>query len=242
MVLLHGYCEGAWIWKDLITHLEDLCTILAFDLPGFGEAASSPLPSSIDEIGETIWKVSEEAGFDRPVLIGHSLGGYVALAMADSQPEKPSGLVLFQSTIFADTPEKKLNREKVIETVTDHGPTPFLKTFSTGLFAYPEGDEAKWFGKKALSTSGSSITAYARIMKERPERIKIWQKLACPLLVVAGRKDNIIDVSLSQKAISLNPMAELKILEKSGHMGMLEEPQDSCLILVDFLRRCQGGH
>jgi len=239
-VLLHGYCEGTWVWKDLIPGLEKHSSILAFDLPGFGESAGMPIPLSIEEIGKSIWRVCEDLGFDKPVLVGHSLGGYVALAMASLHPEKPAGLSLFHSTIFADTPEKKLNRDKVIRAVNEYGATPFLKTFSPGLFANPDGGEAQWFSKKVAETPGSSIAAYAELMKQRPDRANDWQKLAFPLLVVAGRKDNIIDVPSSEKAIALNPRAQLEILEKSAHMGMLEEPEKSIAILIEFLSRCKA--
>ena len=225
----------------MIPGLEKIATILAFDLPGFGDAAKLRVPSSIEEIGKIIWNVCVEVGFERPVLVGHSLGGYVALAMAALHPEELSGMTLFHSTIFADTPEKKMNREKVVRAVKEYGAEPFLKTFSPGLFANPESGEAKWFSAMASTTPGSSIMAYAGLMKERVDRINLWQKISIPLLVIAGRKDTITDVPSSEKTIGLNPSAQLQILENSAHMGMLEEPEKSLAILNDFLSCCATG-
>ena len=238
IVLLHGYCEASWVWDSTCSVLRAGYPCLALDLPGFGQGPILPDEVSIDAIALEVWKELDRLHIRSCTLIGHSLGGYVALAMAESRPSDIRGLVLFHSTSFADTPEKRENRNKVISFVEQHGPKQFLDSFAPGLFYEQGSTKAREFRKAIDSTSSEAILYYAEAMRDRPDRSANFRGLRVPKMVVGGRFDLIIPPEVSQNIRDAGGDAELVFLEKSAHVGMLEEPEKSLEILKNFAKKC----
>jgi pimeloyl-ACP methyl ester carboxylesterase len=144
LVFLHGFCETHQIWDSFIEELTPHFTILLFDLPGFGSSRPLNRQFTIDEVGREVIAELDHLKIDSCVVVGHSLGGYVALAMQSIRPTLFAGIVLFHSTVFADSEEKKLNRDKTIDFVEKYGIAPFVETchffsVSNGPFNAPAG-------------------------------------------------------------------------------------------------------
>jgi pimeloyl-ACP methyl ester carboxylesterase len=239
IVLLHGYCEGVWVWQKIIPALKQPAVIWAFDLPGFGNSAEILVNPDIHHVAEIVWNNLDALGITAPVLIGHSLGGYVAMAMAQSRPEKISGLCLFHSTPFADSEERKQIRNRVIESVTTAGAKPFLQNFVTGLFHQPSGTEFDWFKKQSEQTSARAIIFYAALMRDRPDFSETLKSLQIPVLILAGKYDAIIQPEVSERIAGLSGFASLIFLNQSAHMGMLEEISGAGAAINSFLK-CVG--
>jgi pimeloyl-ACP methyl ester carboxylesterase len=233
VVFLHGYCEGRWIWDDCLPDPGDQFTFLSYDLPGFGESAHLPEVVSMASVAEIVLENIRAITASPPVIIGHSLGGYVALAMAAADPAGIAGLGLIHSTIYQDTEEKKQNRKKVAASVMNYGPGPFLETFADGLFADPASDACRRFRHQCGSTRPEAIAAYALAMRDRPDRAELWSHLQVPLLLIAGRQDRLTTAEMMQTIAQCNMLSQFFILEHSAHAGMLEEPA--------ALRQMMGG-
>jgi pimeloyl-ACP methyl ester carboxylesterase len=112
LVLLHGFGEDNRIWNEQSLLADE--TILF--MPNLAGTGGEPAPAnwSMEEMAEDVRQQLDDAGIDECVLVGHSMGGYVALAFAEKWPERLLGLGLFHSTAFADTQEKKETRAKGI--------------------------------------------------------------------------------------------------------------------------------
>src|SRR5258708_5460057 len=133
IILIHGFCETHEIWNGFVEGLSKKFEIFVIDLPGFGNSPILASPFfSIDDAGAKVFEWIVQQKINQPIVIGHSLGGYVALAMAKRHAEKFAGLGLIQSTAFPDSEERKANRNKVIEFVKAHGTDPFIDTFVPG--------------------------------------------------------------------------------------------------------------
>ena len=134
LVLLPGFCETKEMWKEFAEPLMNTCEIWCPDLPGFGKSSAAKDLFSIAEIGEILadWMLANKIG--DAVLIGHSLGGYLALEMARLSKLDLRGLGLFHSTAFADSEEKKKSRIKTIEFVNKHGVESFIQSSLPLLF------------------------------------------------------------------------------------------------------------
>ena len=89
----------------------------------------------------------------------------------------------------------------------------------------------------ALATPDKGICAILNGMKGRPDRCNLLIDDKVPLLIIAGRKDNYIPYEMMDKIKQIGTNLEVKTLENSGHMGFVEEPEESCRILSDFLRK-----
>ena len=235
VVFLHGYCEGRWVWQDCLPDPSERFTFLAYDLPGFGEAPLLPDPVTIQSVADVVLENIRSVSVEPPVVIGHSMGGYVALALAAAGPAAVAGLGLIHSTTQADSEEKKLNRDKVARSVLASGARPFLETFADGLFADPNSPACRVFRSNSASTSALSIAAYAHAMRDRQDRTAMWSGLQLPLLLVAGKYDRLTTPEMMQTIAACNMSAQFHILEHSGHAGMLEEPRQTSEILDAFL-------
>lgn len=239
LVLLHGYCEGNWVWEQMLSHLPEDIHCICIELPGFGGSVSI---SGLEEAGadgmgmvaDVVWAELDKRDLRDVWLAGHSLGGYVMLAMLESAPERVNGMVLFHSSPLADSPERKLVRDKVIRLVKENGTAPFLNTFADGLFR-EKGAAWEFFRQHSKETTPDAITSYAAIMRDRVDRSVLLRDSGKRLLIIAGRFDAIIPEEVSVSISRLAPDFIFVMLEKSAHTGMLEEPEASARLVAAFI-------
>lgn len=237
VLLLHGFCETHKIWENLIPPLSSEFTVYVIDLPGFG---NSPLPKvsfSIADVGEMVSTWMSNLKIEKPIAIGHSLGGYVTLAMAARNKNIFSALGLFHSTAYPDSEEKKANRNKVIEFVHTHGTAPFIDAFVPSLFYKKDHPSIPVLYQIASQTPAPTLVAYAAAMRDRPSYTDILKKFDYALLLVAGRYDAIVTLETLKELNQLAQYPTLKILEETAHAGMYENNQEASKILVDFCSR-----
>lgn len=245
VVLIHGFGEDGEVWNNQVEFLKDKVYLLVPDLPGSGRSEMVD-DMSIEGMAEVIKyildsessKVPPSGGF-RGALIGHSMGGYITLAFAANFPEFLDGFGLFHSTAYNDNEEKRAVRLKGISFIEKHGPFEFLKTIIPNFFSPQTKQENPQLIKehvdKQKNFSAAALTAYYRAMRERPERIDILKIVKIPVLFVIGEYDNAIPLEEGLKQCHLPEMSYIHILKKSGHMGMIEEPQKTNRILEEFL-------
>ena len=169
LVFLHGFCESHEIWAETVTELSSFYKVITPDLPGFGKSAILKTPFSIKEVGHTVIEFIQTLGIRKLALIGHSLGGYVALAIAKEKPDLVAGVCLFHSGAHADSEEKKINRNKVIDFVKKNGVQPFIETFVPGLFFQQDSKKIQKVYKIASATSKKALLGYVQAMRDRPD-------------------------------------------------------------------------
>jgi pimeloyl-ACP methyl ester carboxylesterase len=238
VVLLHGFCESSQIWGVFANLLSQRCQLLIPDLPGFGNSSLPSTPFSIDDIGEIMWNWLDEIKIKNPIIVGHSMGGYVTLAMINQRPDAAAGFSLFHSTAKPDTSDKKLNRDKTIAFVNKNGVAPYIETFVPGLFYHKDSHSIKDVFKIAYTTPADTLVAYAAAMRDRPNRRHVLDDFDKPVLIIAGEKDDIIPLdTLMDQAIQLRK-GRLSILSDIGHMGMLESTSRTVEIVAQFVDSC----
>jgi pimeloyl-ACP methyl ester carboxylesterase len=192
IILIHGFCETHEIWDGFDKKLSSFGRVVSIDLPGFGKSPLPKGPITIDLIAGIVLSWLKEKEIKEPLLVGHSLGGYIVLAMAAKDPEFCKKLVLFHSSVFDDSIEKKANRDKVIDFVTQNGVEPFVQTFVPSLFynkAHPEVERVRSMSAKTLL---NTVVEYTKAMRDRPSREQFLEKHPYPTLILAGEKDEII--------------------------------------------------
>lgn len=236
IVLLHGFCETHEIWEELVPHLAAHARVISIDLPGFGDSTLPKTPFSIDEIAAEVLAWLKGRGVPPPVLVGHSLGGYVTLAMARQDHDYCQKMVLFHSSAFADPEEKKENRNKTIDFVKRNGVAPFLETFVPTLFFDKNHPSISRVKNITARTPQETLIAYTEAMRDRPSREEFLKKYKGLTLVIAGEEDGVIPMEISQKMAELSPKITFCTLEKTGHMGMYENTEISAEALVTFVK------
>jgi pimeloyl-ACP methyl ester carboxylesterase len=241
LVLLHGYLESAEIWDSFADRIPQGYRLIIPDLPGHGSSGTWGTLHSMDDLAGAVRALVEKEGIGKIFLVGHSMGGYVLMAFAELFPEKLLGYSLFHSTPFADSDEKRENRDREISLVLCGKKHQIVmvnipKAFSTdNVDQMPEEvDKAR---RIALESSDQGIIALLRGMKERPDRTAILQEASLPLLLIGGMKDNYIPAEVFDKLAALAPHAQVLRLEHSGHMGFIEEPGKVVPVLLEMVDR-----
>ena len=232
IVFLHGFAESREVWTDFTRAFPDSYRLLAPNLPGHGTNVA-PVPDfSMEAQARYVIEYLNQKGCLEPVLlVCHSMGGYVALALAERWPERVAGLALINSTALADTDEKRQNREKNIGFVERHGVARFMESFVRPLFAPANRDRLT--DARALleeigkATPETTITGALRGMAARPERTKVLSLARFPVLMVAGKHDVAVQFEEAVRQAALPPVGAALFLEGSGHLAYLEQPAET---------------
>jgi pimeloyl-ACP methyl ester carboxylesterase len=237
VVLLHGFGEDGAIWHNQWHHLDGY-RLLIPDLPGSGLSNAVP-DMSMEGLATVIYNLLQQENVDRCTLIGHSMGGYIALAFLEMYPEKVAALGLFHSSALADSDAKKETREKGIAFIEKNGALLFLQTTIPNLYA-PETKEKRnglvqTHIEGVKEASGAALVAYYRAMMARPDRTKLLQQNKIPFLFVLGKHDTAVPLADGLAQAHMPQIAQVGLLELSGHMGMVEQPDQSNKLLQDFL-------
>lgn len=234
-MLIHGFCETNRIWDRFAENLSNTYRVLLPDLPGFGKSSLPPTPFALTDIGVMLMDWMDQLRIKNPVVIGHSLGGYVTLAMAEEQPNRFPGFGLFHSTAYADSEEKKENRNKIIDFVQRNGVQPFIETFVPELFYQKKNDFMAAVYEIACQTSGQTLVAYSAAMRDRPSRERLLETFPKPILMIAGEQDTIVTYEPSSAQSKLMKFPFFCGLTDVGHMGMFENEPASLKIVKDFM-------
>jgi len=237
VVLLHGFPENLNIWDEFSDQLAKSFRVIAIDLPGFGESESIGYVHLMERMAQCVQAVMHHLKLRRYVVVGHSMGGYVAIAFAELYPENLRGLCLFHSSVYADTEEKKLDRDRGIAAVKKH-PVQYVKTFSANLFANPDDPNLKKLQDIVLTSSPRGIAAALEGMKRRPSREVILKFAQYPILFIFGKKDKIMNYEILKPQTELPTRKEVLVLENAGHMGFYEAPVETLTVLRRFAHRC----
>jgi pimeloyl-ACP methyl ester carboxylesterase len=172
-------------------------------------------------------------------VIGHSMGGYITLALVESYWNHVNAFGLFHSSAFPDTEEKKETRKKGIEFIKQHGAFEFLKTSTPNLFSPISKEEIPTSISEFIDTLKSftpaALISYYNAMMDRPDRTSILKNTKNPVLFIAGEHDNAIPINDVLKQCHLPEKSYIHVLKKSGHMGMMEETGNANRILEEFL-------
>jgi pimeloyl-ACP methyl ester carboxylesterase len=173
---------------------------------------------------------------DRAVVCGHSMGGYIALALAAQHPERLAGLGLITSRAEADSAKKKEGRVRLAETVRAQGSSALAETLAPRLSHDPA--VVKMAYALIAATPPAGIIGAALGMAERPDRTALMARLKVPALVVAGQEDQIVPLDDARHLAEGLEKGMLVEIPDAGHSPMLEQPQLLAEALVDFLSLC----
>jgi pimeloyl-ACP methyl ester carboxylesterase len=217
------------------------------DLPGFGNSSPEYGEAvSIEYYARRVHELLEHlvASEETVTFIGHSLGGYVALAFAELYPERINGFGLFHSTALADNEEKKQSRNKVAQYIQDKGVPAFTDNFVEPLFyagnrqrLATEIDQVK---QQARLTSKAGAVAATLAMKERVDRTAVLKETKVPVLFIAGKKDTSIPLEKSMEQFYFPSKSLVYLLDNVGHMGMIEEKEECLVVVKSFIELCSA--
>lgn len=250
--LLHGFGEDRRVWENLLPLLSSEKLYILPDLPGHGRSRSkmnfSGIPDMASLAGMMIHILDQlvYTGLISPTdvlethWIGHSMGGYIALAVAANYPEKTGGLMLFHSTAFADSVEKKEMRRKGIHFIQNYGSTVFLQQSTPTLFTENFKEQHPDFVQQWLERynyfESETLCHYYKIMMERPDQLDTLKGRSKKTGFIIGGLDKAVPVKDSLAQCQVPKNSYIQFLTGSAHMGMIEHPKETSEFLDWFLR------
>jgi len=236
IILLHGFLENKTMWTPFIPTLSKDHKVVTIDLLGHGETGCLGTVHSMEEMAEAVKAVLSHLQLEKVVLIGHSMGGYVALAYSEKYPNGLKGLCLMNSTAEGDSKEKMINRDRAAETVQINK-NSFIRISITNLFRPKNrtifSEELKQIKSEALRMPVKGIVAALKGMKVRKERTQLFRSLPCKKMMIIGKRDPVLDYD---SLISQIKNTDINVVEfPDGHMSYIENKADFLTTIMHFV-------
>lgn len=241
VIMLHGYLETHQVFESIVPAFERTYKLILPDLPGHGQSSFTHEKLSMREMADAVIFLMNHYGIETAALLGHSMGGYVALEIAAQYPDRVAGLCLFHSSPFADTDEKKTAREREKEIVrSGHKEliykNHFPKTFANARIEQFQ-SQIQQLTQWSAGMPDEGIIGVLTAMQNRNDYSTWLTGYQKPFLYILGDSDNFIPQSILEK-IQFPKTGNFVVLPDTGHMGFWEAPNEAIAALNGFLNRC----
>ncbi|MCT4628299.1 alpha/beta hydrolase [Winogradskyella sp.] len=238
VVLLHGFLETVAMWKEIVPEFSRSHQVVCIDLLGHGETDCLGYVHTMEDMAGAVFAVLNHLNIEKGVFIGHSMGGYVALALAEKEPQLFEGLCLMNSTFEDDNEDRKLLRTRANEMAKTNFENLVRMSFAN-LFATESRISFKSEYNNALQTAlNTSVQGYIAAnegMKLRPNRFETFKTLNAHKLIIVGKKDNLINSSCLKNCIE-NTSIQFEELSE-GHMSHIENIPELSYLLLLFIEK-----
>lgn len=242
-MLVHGFCEDSRIYDSFLRFLADAgYRVVAPDLPGFGRSDTQP-GATMTDYAEVLEYLIRDQDLERPVFIGHSMGGYAALEVAHRQEVALSGLGLFHSHAYPDNPETKKLRAKSATFISKYGLDLYLRDFFPRLFTASYVAERLYtvdqLKKRARQYDPEGVIRAQHAMAGRKDHRELLRHTDLPVLFLLGLEDNLQTKEAWLAQTHLPQTASIHLLPGIAHMGVFEAPDKCVRIIREFLDYCR---
>ena len=229
VVLLHGYLESMLVWDEFVDLLKGSMRVVTMDLPGHGVSIVNGEVHTMEYLADCVGLTMKALGIERYSVVGHSMGGYVALAMMDNYAKNLENIILLSSTTSADSQEKCDRRRREIELIKAGKKNTLARLVPHAGFAPQNAKRLKDYiediSELILITEDEGVIAILGGMIERKSRGEQLRDSAIPHLFIFGKHDYYIPNEVAEEIASFDTNARVVWLEESGHMGFYEEPE-----------------
>ncbi len=238
VVLLHGFLETIDMWNDFIPELSENHQVICIDLLGHGQTNCLGYVHTMEIMADAVFAVLTHHNVEQADFIGHSMGGYVALALAEKEPQLFKGLCLMNSTFEADDDQRKLLRTRA-NTIAKTNYENLVRMSFANLFAPKSRASYKQNYEDALSLAlqipVQGYIAAQEGMKLRPNRFEVYKNLKGKKVLINGKKDSLINGKKLKDQIK-NTNIDFKELSE-GHMSHIENKSELTYIIKHFIEK-----
>jgi pimeloyl-ACP methyl ester carboxylesterase len=244
VLLLHGFPLDHTMWSAQIDALADRCRVIAPDLRGFGRSSLGEVDLesgvSMDQYADDVAELLDALGVQEPVvLVGFSMGGYIAWQFARKYPQRLRALAQCDTKASADTDEARANRQKMADNIHDWGASRVAEMMGPKLLAartFETQPEVVAAVREVVErTSPAAIAAAQRGMAARRDMTSFLPTIRVPTLVLVGAEDAISPPQEMQTIAAAIPNARFVEIPNSGHMTAMENPWAVNSALLHFL-------
>jgi pimeloyl-ACP methyl ester carboxylesterase len=215
--------------------------VIALDLPEFGGSSPDRAGFAIDRGADLVASFLTELGISKAVVVGLSMGGYVAMSIARRHAALLAGMVLADTRAAPDVPHVRANRDKLIAAIEAKGPVAAADTMLPNLFSEPTRTTNPALIEKvrqiALRQSASGLIAGLRALRDRPDAAPALENLSIPILVLVGEFDTVTPLLAAARIAGTVRKSELAHIPGAGHLSNLENPEAFNAAVIGFLKQ-----
>jgi 3-oxoadipate enol-lactonase len=242
VVLLHAFPLDREMWAPQLEPISRAgFRVFALDLPGFGGTSADGDGFTIDRGADLVGGFLDALGISKTVVVGLSMGGYVAMAIARRRPSLLAGLVLADTRAAPDAPHMRGNRDKMIASVQAKGPVAAADAMLPNLFSEPTRSTnpalIERVKQSVLRQSASGIVAGLVALRDRPDAAPDLETMAVPILVLVGEFDTVTPLLAAARIAGTVPKSDLAHIPGAGHLSNLENPEAFNTAVIAFLKQ-----
>lgn len=235
LLLIHAFPMDSRMWRPQLDAFTPTIRVLAPDLRGFGRNQRSPLFESVDQHAKDLVALLDQSSAPRALVVGLSMGGYIALAMARRHPHRVAGLLLADTRAEPDDNATQHQRDGLIAQVRSVG-TSLLPNVMIPKLLAPSCDDAtrNFLRGIILEQDPSGVAAALLALRNRPDARGGLFQIHCPTALVCGELDELTPPSVMQGLADGIEGSRLTIVPGAGHMSNLEAPAFFNQVLSDL--------
>ncbi|HEX2992342.1 MAG TPA: alpha/beta fold hydrolase [Anaerolineales bacterium] len=225
MVLLHGFPLDHHLWDGVVPLLEDQFDLIVPDLRGFGGSSTVDSFYSMEDYASDVAALLDHLGIPKAAIVGHSMGGYVALAFARLFPDRVSGLGLVSSQVLDDAPERKEGRYKSAAEVADKGISSVVETMTP---KFTSDTRLQEYARTSMEKQQPAAYIGAlKAMAERVDSTPLLSTISYPVVLIHGDADSLIPVDRAREVKASFPQSHFVEIRGAGHIPMMEAKEQT---------------
>ena len=238
IMLLHAFPLDRTMWTPQTSALSGGRRCLAMDVRGFGESTGVG-PFSVDRYADDVVAVLDAAAVGRTVVVGISMGGYVALALWRRHANRVRALVLADTRAGADSPETRERRRELIDLARREGSGAVAERQLVGLLGKTTRERRSEIVEsvRTIAVRGSvdGIVGVLEALLARPDSTSTLSTITVPTLFIAGDEDVLTPTKEQRAMQALVPNSRLEVIMHAGHLSSAERPAAFNAVLNEFL-------
>lgn len=241
VVFIHGFPLSSQMWSSQVEFLKKDYKVISVDLRGAGRSKAVKNPFTLEMLVDDLFLVLEKEKIVKPVLVGFSMGGFIALRALERDPGRFGALVLADTKSNADSNESKLKRTEAIKTVRGKGVGEYADIFLKSAVAPNTKPETVKSLKDLVikETSSQSVVFSILALISRTDTSSSLSNIKIPTLVLVGDSDTVTNLSSAQDLQKGVQGSQLKIIPNAGHITPIENPSAFNDALIQFLSGIQ---
>jgi len=241
IIFVHGFPFDHNMWHNQINALSRNYFCLSYDIRGLGDSPAGDGQYTMEMFTDDLIKIIEAHKLKKPVLCGLSMGGYIALRVAEKKESLFSALILCDTKSGADNNDAKLKRAEGIKSINESGVKTFAEEFIPNCFAEESikklGDGYRQILQKSSGFSQAGVKGCLLAMAGRTDTTGFLSGIKIPVLLICGEKDKLTPPHVMEEMAGIIPDSEFHIIPGAGHVTPLENPTAVNKIIKDFLVR-----